>query len=207
MIGTPEPIMKTAHTHRPAAPGAPLTARRGRMRGFTLIELMTTIAIAAILMVVAVPSFVQFMRNAELSDAAGNMVSALNAAKSAALKTGKNTYVMPMVGADGWKSGWRVFADNDWDGTFSSGDEVILEHQALPSSVVVTVMGADVGTINPFANNAVLFNGSGYPRVTGGGVANGKLRLSNDYRGTVVVVNRVGRVRSCRSGEANCPST
>jgi len=182
--------------------------KAARMRystGFTLIELMVTIAIAAILMMVAVPSYVQFVRNAELSEAVSNMVSALNAAKSTALKTGKNTYVVPAVATDGWKSGWQVFADNDWDGTFSSGDEVIAEYKTIPVSITISFPAAAVGMVNPFPSNYVLFNGSGYPRVAGGGVANGHLKLTNSYRASTVVFDRAGRVRSCKSGETGCP--
>lgn len=61
------------------------------MRGFTLIELMITIAVASILLAVAVPSFNQLIVTNRLTTQANEVVAALNFARSEAIK--RNTRV------------------------------------------------------------------------------------------------------------------
>ena len=58
--------------------------QRGAGAGFTLIELMVTLAIAAVLMMVAAPSFVGFQRNSEMTSVTNSLLAAANAARAEA---------------------------------------------------------------------------------------------------------------------------
>lgn len=70
----------------------PATPRlRVRIRGFTLVELMITIVVAAILAVVAVPSFHKLILSNRLTTGADAMVDAINAARMDAVKLNANT--------------------------------------------------------------------------------------------------------------------
>lgn len=57
-----------------------------RMAGFTLVELMITIAVAAILLMIAVPSFNNIINSNRLVTATNAMVNALNSARMEAIK-------------------------------------------------------------------------------------------------------------------------
>lgn len=87
--------------------------------GFTLIELMVTIAIVAILMALAAPAMSNFVLNGRAKQAASDIWASMSLARSEALKRNANVSVGP-VGSD-WRNGWQVTA----------GTEVVTAHEAL----------------------------------------------------------------------------
>ena len=170
-----------------------------RQTGFTLIELLITIAIATVLMLVAVPSFLQFQRNAQLSDAVSNFISAANTVRANAMKQGLNTYMVPNTGTD-WSSGWMVYADSNWNDVYDAAiDEVILRHEALSADISL-----NIPTASSLADGYLLFNGSGYPRLKNGGFAGGTIVMSNTSRSSSIIIDPAGRVRSCKTGSTGC---
>ena len=76
--------------------------------GFTLIELMVTIAVAAILLTVAVPGFQSLVQNNRATTAAKQLSTEINFARSEAVTRGVEVSVCPVAG-DSWdENGWRV---------------------------------------------------------------------------------------------------
>ncbi len=183
-----------------------LISPRTGARGFTLTELMVTIAIGVVLMLVAAPNLVQFKKNAELSDAVSNFILATGTAKSAALKTGRDTYVVMNDSTLGWKSGWFVFVDNNWNQQYNVGtDDVLLRHDAISSDVTITAPG-----ITAFSEGYLRFNGSGFPKTKLGALGNGTLVMAlpaPNSRSSSIVVDTAGRVRSCITGSAGCTAS
>lgn len=184
-----------------SAPCRPMSRRFSSQAGFTLIELMVTIAIATALMMVAVPSFVQFQRNARLSDAVSNFMAAANTARANAMKQGVNTYLVAATGTS-WSSGWQAFADANFDQAYNAGtDEQILSREAIDSSITIKTRSA-----SSLADGYLLFNGSGYPRLKTGAFAGATMEFTNGERTRSVIVNLAGRVISCKTGEStDCP--
>jgi type IV fimbrial biogenesis protein FimT len=110
--------------------------------GFTLMELMVTIAIAAILLSVAIPSFTPTIASNRLTTYANELVTALNLARSEAVKRGVSVTVRKVdtnscnklgAGAN-WENGWDVFTDINNNGNCETGDVLIRTYAPLQSS-------------------------------------------------------------------------
>lgn len=89
-------------------------------QGFTLIELMVTVSIAAILLGIAIPNFTSTITSNRLTTNANELVSALNLARSEAVKRGQQV-VIRKTGTN-WENGWQVFVDIDRDTPSSDAD-------------------------------------------------------------------------------------
>lgn len=70
-------------------------------RGFTLIELMITVVVVAILATIAIPSFLEQIRAARRADAAGALVSLSTAMQRFYNEQAPNTYAGAALGAGG----------------------------------------------------------------------------------------------------------
>jgi len=97
--------------------------------GFTLIELMVTIAIVAIMLVVAAPSFRNFIRNSELTSLTNKLLAAINAARSEAMKYGQNALVIPANGGNDWTQGWIVFVDSNRNNSYDESTDVTIQNK------------------------------------------------------------------------------
>ena len=137
---------------------ADATARRacGRLRGFTLFELLVTLIVVAVLLAIAVPALSQFVDSSRLRASQSELVSALTLARSEATKRGLNVVVEAVAPAAGveFNQGWRVWVDADADGSYvySAGppaEEVVREYPAATGIVrFATVGGATRATFD-----------------------------------------------------------
>lgn len=170
---------------------------RRAAHGFTLIELVTTIAIAAILMVLAVPSFTTYQRNSELTAHANSLLAAINAARSEAMKRGRNAMVVPTDGAD-WTTGWVVFVDLDRSQDYAQASDVTVL-LAPPPPAYLTISGQ--GTTN-LAAPYILYDASGYSRTKAGGFGALTFEIKrSDVSGTEQL-NQTRRVKIASTGRA-----
>lgn len=177
-------------------------------KGFTLIELMVTLALAAVLLTVGVPSFRAFIQNNRLATQLNEFVTALNVARSEAIKRARTMTVCKS--ADGatcttagqWQQGWIVFLDVDGDGTVDAGDgdEVFRVQAALLPGFTMNAGTRHRVTYSP-SGLAIGFTGTWtlcdperkVQRARGAYLSNtGRVRLAEDTDGDGVRDNGAG---------------
>lgn len=73
-------------------------------RGFTLIELIVAIAVAAILLTVAVPSLTNLIRNNRVTGQANELVAIINFARNEAIRRNDSIDVDLTAGGSGWSA-------------------------------------------------------------------------------------------------------
>ena len=130
---------------------------RRNISGFSLLELMVTLSIGALIMTMAVPSFRNSINNQRMTSATNELVMSLTLAKSEAIK--RVTYVTVCKSSDGatctgntsdWNDGWIVFANATSVnlGSVDAGDELIRVYPALLDSLSVTPLGSVDGFLS-----------------------------------------------------------
>ena len=98
-----------------------------RQSGFTLMELMVTMVIAVILLTVVVPGFRDVLQNNRATAMANDFVSAVNFARSEAVKRVRQvriSAVNPATATNEWGPGWRIWADANDNDAFDAGEEL-----------------------------------------------------------------------------------
>ncbi|UTF61756.1 GspH/FimT family pseudopilin [Gilvimarinus sp. DA14] len=88
----------------------------GKHRGFTLIELMVTLVVAAILVAIAAPSFTTLILNNRSEALGEELAAALQATKAEAVKRGRRVSLCASNNdgtgcAADWTNGWLMFVD------------------------------------------------------------------------------------------------
>lgn len=122
---------------------------RGSLGGFTVVELMVTLAVAAVLIAAGIPSLTAMIQNNQLAAASNALVTAVQLARSEAVRRGRPVTVCSSAdgsscrnASTGWAGQrWLVFQDAAGAGapaTSGSGFELIRVFPALEGDLVLT---------------------------------------------------------------------
>lgn len=176
-----------------------------RWRGFTLVELMVTIAIAAILTMIAVPSFQRLILSNRLTTSANALVDAVNTARLEAIKLNATTQ---FCGSSTTNTGDTLGAACTQSGAV----------YALPQSATTAgqVRAAPPGVTSPVQYsgtiNAIRFSGQGFgyaPTVGSNSLYSGNIAVvctsqlaSGNQR---IVSMTAGSIVATASSTGTCP--
>lgn len=132
--------MTYGHTHSRRDPTAP-GARRRRARGFTIVELMVTLAVAAVLMGIAVPAFTDFVRQRNMASRNNDLILALTYARSEAVRRGQVVSIQAIAagGGDEWGGGYCVVIGDPGD--CDDANAVLRRFDPIPDDVTFNATG------------------------------------------------------------------
>jgi len=163
---------------------------KSRRSGFTLIELMVTLSVAAILMAIAIPNIRNFLSNNRLSSGVNDLLHSIQVARTEAIKRQQGSVVVcgttdPAAGTAALSCtyntfrGWFVFQDLNSNWQRDAGEPVLETHTLIDASV----------TVKPDANGDIVsFSASGFANPAGAKVPTATLVMC-DVRGVTAVGN------------------
>ena len=181
-----------------------------QQHGFTLVELLYTLAVAALIIGVGIPAFTNTMRNTSMTASTNSIVTALHSARSEAIKRRARVTVCPAELAgenpacqpDG--TSLLVFANVADDATYDLGFDIEIQFQQWTRG--------DVTTLTNNLPGYVTYVPTGFTSLIGGGPLTGDLVFC-DARGNnsarVLSISATGRpqIRSHAdvTGAPACP--
>lgn len=185
-------------TFRPAVP----------QEGFTLLELLVTISILAILVAIGLPSLRDFIVSNRLSSNVNGFIGLVNYARSEAIVRNQDVVICPKAAtattcaaATAWNTlDIQVFVDADGNGQFNTGDTL------LKTMAAVDPAGTQTG-FDQAASATLVFGSAGFARTAQSFKVYAK---SSDAAystrfGRTVCISRMGRVRVAAYTLTSCP--
>lgn len=155
-----------------------------------MVELMAALTVMAVLAFVVTPSLRDFLRNSRITSCVNDLLHSFYVARAEAIKrqvpvvvcaAASPTSANPACG--GTFSGWIVFADNNRDGTFNAGDQLIEAHPLVDASLKISQDGTSRQT----------YLGTGFALAAG---------PANNPTRTIVVCDVRGNVATVSSGSS-----
>ena len=171
---------------------------RKHQLGFSLMELMVTLAIIAIVAAISLPNISKWRANYRLNAAARDVVANLRHAQSEAAKRDKYctiTFNQPVGNYD-----YAVYVDADKDLEYDS-EEILIGIRFSDYKGVELDTGEGGGDGLTFANNdnsrpSVAFNSRGLPIGNGGGSGAGSIYIKNTVNSKKEIqVSTAGSIR------------
>lgn len=189
--------------------------KRSRSGGFTLIELMVTVALVAVLLGLAVPSFARLVASNRLTTQTNEFTGMLHLARLEAIRRGQSIAIRADGGDINFDTGWKLFTDLDADGaapgTVTATDGTVIRESGAFAGRTTIKRVTRSGTFGSFtyadataADRMYLgFNSRGGNSAAGAAFFKVCDAGDSAIRGRVVQVSTVGRI-SLDSNNESC---
>lgn len=160
-------------------------------KGFTVIELMIVLTVAAVLLAVGLPSFETMIKRNRISTEVNRVVGNLNYARSEAVAQGQTiTLATKSATNNDWSQGWQIFVDSTpaaGGSAFDAANDTLLKDiDGSPGSLTVN-SNAQGSPYISFRSNGMLNEG-------GASVIIAVCDEDGTEQGSSITVNLVGRV-------------
>jgi type IV fimbrial biogenesis protein FimT len=162
-----------------------------RDSGYTMMELVMTMAIAAILASIAIPGFKYVTNSNRIASEVNGLLGDIQFARSEAVKEGQTVTICSSSSGTGctstnWDGGWIVFLDTNNNKAVNTGEPIIRMQPALG--------GTDTFVATPGTFHALTFNRMGYAPTGSAATINITLHdsTSNTNWTRCVAINPIG---------------
>ena len=147
--------------------------------GFTIYELMVTIAIMALIAAITMPPYLKWWRTSRLRSAVSSVTVDLEMAKTEAIRENN------LVVIEFYPGSYKIFVDSnkDWN---SSGEKILLD-RILPPSVSIDTASLSLPTVN----DKFRFNSRGIPADIVTPETIGIIQAGNNRQ---ITINRLGNI-------------
>jgi type IV fimbrial biogenesis protein FimT len=179
-----------------------------KQSGVTLVEMMITLAVMAILLAIAIPAFESLIASTRLSTSTNDLLAAIAQSRSEAIRRGQRVVLCiqdpanagQCINNGGWEQGWMAFIDADRDGIPDPGEAITLSTARQPANINIPANGGQ---------STITFLPSGrVPAVNTIRVCSTSVALSDDTRSRDISVNASGQAISQTplGIPSNCPA-
>lgn len=164
-------------------------------KGLTAVELMVALAILAILVSLAMPSWQSFMARQKRDVLASQLTAHFALARSIAISRGRSVALSTL--GDGWHSGWRVHLDIQRNGQWDLGELVLMDHSGDAQTRMVG---------NGPLRHYVIFGSDGRSVQSNGSFLAGTIQICMPLSRDVIalVLSASGRIRQ-ELRQSDCP--
>ena len=175
-------------------------------RGFTLVELLVSLAIGSILMSLTVPAMTGMLNTQKAISASNALFAGLNLARSEAIKRNARAVLCKTANgltctlSGGWEQGWILFHDLNNNAALDAGEEVL--RQQGPASAGIRLAG------NLPIANYVSYTPIGTAKLISGAFQAGTFTLCMESSGSAdvrqIVLSGTGRARAQKGAARDC---
>lgn len=166
-----------------------------KRNAFTLVEMLVTLSILAVVLSIALPNMAAMVERQRLRMTVFELLGALELTRAQAVGRGVPVLLVPndAAGSD-WASGWTVLQDRDGNRRPGPGDDIIAVHGPAPRGITIASRFSGHQTPAYIAYNG---NGRSCHDKSGAGARWGTLSLYQGGEIRRIRINMLGRARAC----------